>query len=170
MTRHNQPSGKHSDPKLPPNTSLHQGTVQHNYKDSTVICCLNNYRTIALASFVMKLFEHSPLKSVTTPLMDTHQFIYRANRSVEDAVNLTFSTWTHPTCIIGRELGLTLTPTHPKHIVDFRRSLSPKTWFDIFDQLKYLWSTHHNNGLFLVLTIKCYTNTYHMIKANQRLF
>ncbi|KAK3561781.1 hypothetical protein QTP86_014205, partial [Hemibagrus guttatus] len=51
---------------------------------------LNEYRSIALTSVVMKSFERlvlAYLKDITGPLLDPLQFAYRANRSVDDAVN-----------------------------------------------------------------------------------
>ncbi|TWW73210.1 hypothetical protein D4764_15G0006040 [Takifugu flavidus] len=48
-------------------------------------------RPVALTSVVMKSSERlilPHLKSITTPLLDPLQFAYRANRSVDDAVNL----------------------------------------------------------------------------------
>lgn len=82
------------------NTSLCQNLVPKCFKESIIIpvpktkktiSCLNDYRPIALTSAVMKSFERiilNHLKTVTTPLMDPFQFAYRANRSVEDTVNL----------------------------------------------------------------------------------
>ncbi len=53
---------------------------------------LNDYRTVArLWSVVMKSFERpvlAYLKASTGPLLDPLQFAYRANRSVDDAVNM----------------------------------------------------------------------------------
>jgi len=52
---------------------------------------LNDYRPIALTSVVMKSFERlvlTHLKDVTGPLLDPLQFAYRANRSVDDAINM----------------------------------------------------------------------------------
>ncbi|KAK3554097.1 hypothetical protein QTP70_019196, partial [Hemibagrus guttatus] len=52
---------------------------------------LNDYRPVALTSVVMKSFERlvlAYLKNITGPLLDPLQFAYRANRSVDDAVNL----------------------------------------------------------------------------------
>lgn len=81
------------------NTSLRQNSVSKCFKESIIIpvfktktiSCLNDYRPNALTSAVMKSFERivlSYLKTVTIPLMDPFQFAYRANRSVEDTVNL----------------------------------------------------------------------------------
>ncbi len=81
------------------NTSLCKSSVPKCFKESIIIpipktktiSCLNDYRPIALTLAVMKSFERiilKHLKTVTTPLMDPHQFAYTANRSVEDTVNL----------------------------------------------------------------------------------
>ncbi len=51
---------------------------------------LNDYRPVALTSVVMKSFERlvlAYLKASTGPLLDPLQFVYRANRSLDDAVN-----------------------------------------------------------------------------------
>ncbi|KAK3543506.1 hypothetical protein QTP70_023226, partial [Hemibagrus guttatus] len=61
----------------------------------TKITGLNDYRPVALTSVVMKSFERlvlSYLKDITDPLLDPLQFAYRANRSVDDAVNMALST------------------------------------------------------------------------------
>ncbi|KAI5090865.1 zinc finger protein DPF3 [Silurus meridionalis] len=52
---------------------------------------LKDYRPVALTSVVMKTFEKlvlAHLKKVTEQLLDPLQFAYRANRSVDDAVNM----------------------------------------------------------------------------------
>ncbi len=52
---------------------------------------LNDYRPVALTSVVMKSFEKLVLahrKNITGPLLDPLQFTYRANGSVDDAVNM----------------------------------------------------------------------------------
>ena len=52
---------------------------------------LNDYRPVALTSVVMKIFEKlvlRHLKETTGALLDPLQFAYRANRSVDDAVNI----------------------------------------------------------------------------------
>ncbi|KAK3533800.1 hypothetical protein QTP70_029508, partial [Hemibagrus guttatus] len=57
----------------------------------TKITGLNDYIPVALTSVVMKSFERlvlSYLKDITDPLLDPLQFAYRANRSVDDAVNM----------------------------------------------------------------------------------
>ncbi len=52
---------------------------------------LNDYRPVAVMSVAMKSFERlvlAYLKDTTTPLMNSLQFAYRANRSVNNAVNM----------------------------------------------------------------------------------
>jgi len=51
----------------------------------------DDYRPVALTSVIMKSFERlvlAHLKDITGPLLDPFQFAYRANRSVDDAVNM----------------------------------------------------------------------------------
>ncbi|KAI7789384.1 putative ankyrin repeat and sterile alpha motif domain-containing protein 1B-like, partial [Triplophysa rosa] len=51
---------------------------------------LNKYRPVALTSVVMKSFERlvlAYLNDITRPLLDPLLFAYRANRSVDDAIN-----------------------------------------------------------------------------------
>ena len=81
------------------NTSLQLCTVPKCFKTSTIIpvpkkakiSSLNDFRPVALTSIAMKVLERfilGYLKSVTEEFMDPHQFAYRENRSVEDAVSL----------------------------------------------------------------------------------
>ncbi|XP_075911483.1 uncharacterized protein LOC142906815 [Petromyzon marinus] len=81
------------------NTSLETCHVPACLKSSTIIPVpkklrptgLNDYRPVALTSVVMKSFERlvlAHLKAITDPLLDPLQFAYRANRSVDDAVNM----------------------------------------------------------------------------------
>ncbi|KAK3510307.1 hypothetical protein QTP70_035175, partial [Hemibagrus guttatus] len=81
------------------NTSLETCHVLACFKTSAIvpvpkktkITGLNDYRPVALTSVVMKSFERlvlSYLKDITDPLLDPLQFAYRANRSVDDAVNM----------------------------------------------------------------------------------
>ena len=81
------------------NTSLETCHVPACFKTSTIIPVpkktrttgLQDYRPVALTSVVMKSFERlvlAFLKSITDPLLDPLQFAYRANRSVDDAVNM----------------------------------------------------------------------------------
>ncbi|KAM9834023.1 uncharacterized protein ACBT44_009612 [Syngnathus typhle] len=81
------------------NRSLELCEVPSCFKSSTIvpvakkpaITGLNDYRPVALTSVVMKSFERSVLnhlKNVTGTLLDPLQFAYRANRSVDDAVNM----------------------------------------------------------------------------------
>ena len=81
------------------NSSLESCHVPACFKASTIIPVpkkprpseLNDYRPVALTSVVMKSFERlvlSHLREITDPLLDPLQFAYRANRSVDDAVNM----------------------------------------------------------------------------------
>ncbi len=81
------------------NRSLELCEVPSYFKRSTIIPIskkpkitgLNDYRHVALTSVVMKSLEKlvlAYLKDITGPLLDPLQFIYRTNRSVNDAVNL----------------------------------------------------------------------------------
>ncbi|KAK3552514.1 hypothetical protein QTP86_013236, partial [Hemibagrus guttatus] len=78
------------------NRSLELCEVPACFKRSTIIPIpkitgLNDYRPVALMSVVMKLFERlvlAYLKNITGPLLDPLQFAYRANRSVDDEVNM----------------------------------------------------------------------------------
>ena len=81
------------------NSSLKSCHVPACFKTSTIIPVpkktkisgLNDYRPVALTSVVMKSFERlvlRHLKAITDPLLDPLQFAYRANRSVDDAVNM----------------------------------------------------------------------------------
>ncbi|KAL0201453.1 hypothetical protein M9458_004640, partial [Cirrhinus mrigala] len=81
------------------NRSLELCEVPDCLKRSTIIPVpkkskitgLNDYRPMALTSVVMKSFEKlvlAYLKDITGPLLDPLQFAYRANRSVDDAVNI----------------------------------------------------------------------------------
>lgn len=59
------------------------------------ISSLNDYRPVALTPTVMKCFERLILhhiKNSISATLDLHQFAYRANRSTEDAISLTFHT------------------------------------------------------------------------------
>ncbi len=81
------------------NRSLELCEVPCCFKCSTIvpvpkkpkITGLNDYRPVALTSVVMKSLERlvlAYLKDITRPLLDPLQFAYRANRSVDDAVNM----------------------------------------------------------------------------------
>ncbi|KAK3557578.1 hypothetical protein QTP70_030509 [Hemibagrus guttatus] len=81
------------------NRSLELCEVPACFKHSTIIPIpkkpkitgLNDYRPVALTSVVIKSFERlvlAYLKNITGPLLDPLQFAYRANRSVDDAVNM----------------------------------------------------------------------------------
>ncbi|KAI2645419.1 putative RNA-directed DNA polymerase from transposon BS [Labeo rohita] len=81
------------------NRSLELCEVPSCFKRSTIIPVpkkpkitgLNDYRPVALTSVIMKSFEKlvlAYLKDITGPLLEPLQFAYRANRSVDDAVNM----------------------------------------------------------------------------------
>ncbi len=81
------------------NRSLELCEVPSCFKHSTIIPIpkkskitgLNYYRLVALTSVVIKSFEKlvlAHLKDITGPSLDPLQFAYRANRSVDDAVNM----------------------------------------------------------------------------------
>ncbi len=82
------------------NRSLERCEVSWCFKCSTIIIPipkksqitgLNDYRPVALMSVVIKPFEKlvlAHLKDITGPSLDPLQFAYRANRSVDDAVNM----------------------------------------------------------------------------------
>ena len=81
------------------NESIKQCVVPKCFKTSTIIpvpkkpkiSSLNDFRPVALTPISMKVLERfilNYLKSITDEQMDPHQFAYRANRSVEDAVSL----------------------------------------------------------------------------------
>ncbi len=81
------------------NRSLELCEVPSCFKCSTIIPVpkkskitgLNFYRPVALTSVAMKSFERlvlAYLKASTGPLLGPMQFAYRANRSVNDAVNM----------------------------------------------------------------------------------
>ncbi len=81
------------------NSSLELCEVPSCFKRSTIIPVpkkpkitgLNDYRPVALTSVAMKTFERlvlAYLKASTGPLLYPLQFAYRANRSVDDAVNM----------------------------------------------------------------------------------
>ncbi|KAL0167353.1 hypothetical protein M9458_039197, partial [Cirrhinus mrigala] len=81
------------------NRSLELCEVPSCFKCSTIIPIpkktkitgLNDYRHVALTSVVMKSFEKlvlAYLKNITGPLLDPLRFAYRANRSVDNAVNM----------------------------------------------------------------------------------
>ncbi len=69
--------------------------LTYNNVNETIFHCkitgLNDYRHMSLTSVVMKSFERlvlAYLKASTGPLLDPLQFAYRANRCVDDAVNM----------------------------------------------------------------------------------
>ncbi len=76
------------------NRSLELCEVPSCFKCSTIILIpmkpkitgLNDYRPVVMKSFEKLVLAY--LKGITGPLLDLLQFAYRANRSVDDAVNM----------------------------------------------------------------------------------
>ncbi|KAK1790964.1 hypothetical protein P4O66_014819, partial [Electrophorus voltai] len=89
------------------NLSLTLGIVPSSFKRSTIVPVpkkprpsgLNDYRPVALTSVVMKCFEKLVRDFITSSLpasMDPLQFVYRHNRSTDDAIaHLLHTTLTH---------------------------------------------------------------------------
>lgn len=80
------------------NLSLTQTTVPTCFKSTTIvplpkkntITCLNDYRPVALTSTMMKCFERlvmTHIRKIIPPTLDSLQFAYKHNRSIDDAVN-----------------------------------------------------------------------------------
>ncbi len=85
------------------NLSLCQAIVPTCLKTATIIpvpkhsniSCLNDYRPVALTPIVAKCFERLVLKQVKSTLpanLDQHQYVYKANRSTEDAISTALHT------------------------------------------------------------------------------
>jgi hypothetical protein len=85
------------------NRSLHTRHVPKAFKKAVIIpipkkstaSVLNDYRPVALTAVAMKCFERLVLKHIKAllpPDFDPHQFAYRCNRSVEDAICLALHT------------------------------------------------------------------------------
>ncbi|KAK3539456.1 hypothetical protein QTP70_008511 [Hemibagrus guttatus] len=56
------------------------------------VSCLNDYRPIALTPIIMKCFERlvkRHIKNLLPPSLDPMQFVYRPNRSTDDAISTT---------------------------------------------------------------------------------
>ena len=69
----------------------HHSSYKKKKRKKKRVSSLNDYRPVALTSIAMKVFERLVLRylnTATDSLLDPHQFAYRANRSVEDAVCL----------------------------------------------------------------------------------
>ncbi|TKS65503.1 RNA-directed DNA polymerase from mobile element jockey [Collichthys lucidus] len=80
------------------NLSLAQAAVPTCFKATSIVpvpkhskpTCLNDYRPVALTPIIMKCFERlvlAHLKDSLPPTLDPHQFAYRSNRSIDDAVS-----------------------------------------------------------------------------------
>ncbi len=68
-----------------------QTLLHHPIPRKSKITWLNDYRPVALTSVVMKSFEKlvlAHMKDINGPSLDPLQFAHRANRSVDDAVNM----------------------------------------------------------------------------------
>ncbi len=68
-----------------------QTLLHHPIPRKSKITGLNDYRPVALTSVVMKSFEKlvlAHMKDINGPSLDPLQFAHRANRSVDDAVNM----------------------------------------------------------------------------------
>ncbi len=97
-----------SSPPAPPphlsifNTSLETCHVSFCFKTvhkKARTTGFNDYRPVTLTSVLMKSFERlvlSHIKVSTDPLLDPLQFVYRAKRSVDNAVNMTLHGLLHP--------------------------------------------------------------------------
>ena len=89
------------------NMSLKNNTIPDLWKQSTICpipkkrnpAVLNDYRPVALTPIIMKVLERIVLQRLmqqTDDRMDPHQFAYRRNRGVEDAIiSLLHDTYTH---------------------------------------------------------------------------
>ncbi|KAK1787328.1 hypothetical protein P4O66_002830 [Electrophorus voltai] len=82
------------------NISLSCTVVPTCFKTTTVVpvskkptvSCLNNYRPVAHTSIIMKCFERLVMRHIKTqlpPSLDALQFVYRSNRSTDDAISIT---------------------------------------------------------------------------------
>ncbi|KAK3541768.1 hypothetical protein QTP86_003515 [Hemibagrus guttatus] len=100
------------------NRSLVQCEVPRCFKRSTIILVpkkteisgFNDYRPVSLTSVVMKSFERlvlAYLKDITGPLLDPHQFAYRANRQQQVRLgkltsgSITISTGAPQGCVLS---------------------------------------------------------------------
>uniref|UniRef100_A0A674NYU7 Reverse transcriptase domain-containing protein n=1 Tax=Takifugu rubripes TaxID=31033 RepID=A0A674NYU7_TAKRU len=81
------------------NLSLAHAVVPSCFKATTIVpvpkhsrpTCLNDYRPVALTPIIMKCFERlvlAHLKDCLPTTLDPHQFAYRSNRSIDDAVSI----------------------------------------------------------------------------------
>ncbi|KAK3537580.1 hypothetical protein QTP70_015115, partial [Hemibagrus guttatus] len=72
-------------------TCLKTTTIIPVPKNSPV-SCLNDCRPVALTPIIMKYFERlimMHIKNLLPPSLDSMQFVYRPNRSTDDAINIT---------------------------------------------------------------------------------
>ncbi|KAI4874533.1 hypothetical protein NFI96_008031 [Prochilodus magdalenae] len=82
------------------NISLSSATIPTCLKPTTIIpvpkkssvSCLNNYCSVALIPIIMKCFERLVMRHIKTllpPSLDPLQFVYRPNRSTDNAISTT---------------------------------------------------------------------------------
>ncbi|KAK3546210.1 hypothetical protein QTP70_025211 [Hemibagrus guttatus] len=85
------------------NLSLQQALVPTCLKSTTIVPvpkkqqvrCLNDYRPVALTPIIMKCFERLVLPHIKASIptdLDSHQFAYCGNRSMEDAISTALHT------------------------------------------------------------------------------
>ncbi len=56
----------------------------------SAVSCLNDYRPVSLTPILMQCFEKLVLQHIKNNIpasLDTHQFAFRTNRSIEDAIS-----------------------------------------------------------------------------------
>ena len=80
------------------NLSLAQAAGPTCFKTASIVhlpkhsnpTCLNDYHPVAHTPIIMKCFERlvlAHLKNSFPPTLDPHQFAYRSNRSIDDAIS-----------------------------------------------------------------------------------
>ncbi len=99
------------------------------------ISCLDDYRPVALTSVAMNIFERLVLRYLISKIcLDSHQFAYKANRSVDDAVAL---------CIHSILQHLEAPNTYVRVLfVDYKSAFNTIIPVKLFDKLKQLGIQH----------------------------
>ncbi len=99
------------------------------------ISCLDDYRPVALTSVAMKIFERLVLRYLISKIcLDSHQFAYKANGSVDDAVAL---------CIHSILQHLEAPNTYVRVLfVDYKLAFNTIIPVKLFDKLKQLGIQH----------------------------
>ncbi len=99
------------------------------------ISCLDDYRPVALTSVAMKIFERLVLRYLISKIcLDSHQFAYKANRSVDDAVAL---------CIHSILQHLEAPNTYVRVLfLDYKSAFNTIIPVKLFDKLKQLGIQH----------------------------